>query len=76
MRDIRIDDAEVVALSGLDMHPALVETGSTQDVVCGAILEVTPKELVDADVYERRTFHRISVVLESGTRAWAYVPSS
>ena len=72
--ELRIVDPEVVAASGKDIHPALLHTGDHDDVVHGAVLDTDEAELAAADHYERVSFRRIPVVLESGTDAWAYVP--
>ena len=71
--EITIVDPEVISTSGTDVHPALLP-GDADDVVHGAILEVTDAELAAADHYERVSYQRISVKLESGRDAWVYVP--
>ncbi|THG31677.1 gamma-glutamylcyclotransferase family protein [Naasia lichenicola] len=73
--EITILDPEVIAMSGTDRHPALLP-GSPDDVVPGAILDVTDDELAAADHYERVSYERISVTLQSGRDAWVYVPRS
>lgn len=72
--ELRIQDHEVIRLSGTDIHPALIATGNLGDVVHGAILDVTSADLAAADHYERVSYRRIPVVLQSGRDAWAYVP--
>jgi hypothetical protein len=42
--------------------------------VQGAVLEVTLDELAAADHYERISFERTGVTLQSGKAAWVYVP--
>jgi len=71
--EVRILDPEVIAVSGTDIHPGLLRAGP-EDVVAGAILEVTDDELAAADHYERVSYRRIPVQLQSGRAAWAYVP--
>lgn len=71
---VQITDPEVIALSGTDTHPGLVRTGVATDVVEGVVLDVTVDELAAADHYERVSFERTAVTLESGTAAWVYVP--
>ena len=71
--ETRITDPEAIAASGTDLHPALL-AGGPGDVVTGGILEVTPEELAAADHYERVSYRRIPVRLQSGRDAWAYVP--
>ena len=71
---LTILDPEVIALSGTDIHPALFHTGRPEDLVAGAVLEVTAAEFAAADHYERVSYRRESVTLESGRQAWIYVP--
>ena len=71
---IRVVDPKVIATSGSDLHPGLVFTGRSSDLVSGEILDVTPEELAAADVYESVSFTRISADLRSGGSAWIYVP--
>lgn len=71
--EVRILDPEVIALSGTDLHPGLLP-GAPDDVVPGAVLEVTEEELAAADHYERVSYRRIAVTLRSGREAWVYVP--
>ena len=68
-----ITDPEVIATSGSDQHPALIATDDPGDVVSGAVLEVTESELAAADYYERVSYRRIAVTLQSGRDAWVYV---
>ncbi|RUR01110.1 gamma-glutamylcyclotransferase family protein [Labedella endophytica] len=68
-----ITDEHVLAVSGTDVHPALVWTGSPDDVVRGAVLDVTTAELDAADTYEVDDYVRIAVRLASGRHGWAYV---
>lgn len=70
---IRIADAEVVALSGTDMHLMMHATGTPEDEVQGVVLELTRDELAAADAYETDDYARVSVALRSGRRAWAYI---
>ena len=70
--EVRILDPEVIATSGKEIHPALLPAGP-DDVVDGAILEVTDEELAAADHYERISYRREAVTLVSGRSAWVYV---
>ena len=72
--ELRILDPEVIRLSGKEIHPALIATGDASDEVQGATLDVTESELAAADHYERVSYRRIAVTLQSGREAWAYVP--
>jgi len=71
--EITIIDPQVIATSGTDRHPALLPTGDDNDVVTGAVLEVNDDELAAADYYERVSYRRLAVTLESGRQAWVYV---
>jgi len=48
-------------------------TGRASDVVSGAVFAVTPDEIRNADKYEVAAVKRVSLVLQSGARTWAYV---
>lgn len=71
--EVRILDPEVIAVSGTDLHPGLLP-GTADDLVPGAILEVTEEELAAADHYERVSYRRVGVTTVSGREAWVYVP--
>lgn len=68
-----IEDAHVVGLSGVAVHPILRETGDPRDEVAGAVLPLTADEVDAADEYEVALYRRVEVTLRSGRRAWAYV---
>jgi gamma-glutamylcyclotransferase (GGCT)/AIG2-like uncharacterized protein YtfP len=70
---LRIQDPDVVRLSGKDVHVIVVHTGLPADQVEGAVFEVSMDEVLAADRYEVSDYRRVSVVLRSGTRAWVYV---
>jgi len=70
---LKIDDQEVVAISGKAHHPMATFTGRASDVVPGMVFAMTPDEIQNADKYEVADVKRVSVVLQSGMRAWAYV---
>ena len=73
LSSVRIDDPEVVAESGSDMHPILVATADDADLVAGTVFLITAEELAAADDYETDAYMRVEVPLRSGARAWAYV---
>jgi len=60
-------------LSGKAHHTMARFTGRPSDVVCGAVFAVTPDEIRNADKHEVAPVKRVSLVLQSGVRAWAYV---
>jgi hypothetical protein len=70
---LAIDDQTVVAISGTARHTMATFTGNASDVVSGTVFAVTADELQSADTYEVAAVTRVAVVLQSGTRAWAYV---
>jgi len=66
------DPARARAL-GRTHHDDIIPTGDPAHRVRGAVLEVTAEELVRADGYESAFgYDRVTVVLESGERAWVY----
>ncbi|PHV17907.1 UDP-N-acetylmuramate--alanine ligase [Janthinobacterium sp. BJB1] len=69
---LAIDDAQVVATSGKTHHP-IATRGAATDGVPGAVLAVSPGELLQADGYEVADYRRERVTLASGMQAWAYV---
>ncbi|WP_077034757.1 gamma-glutamylcyclotransferase family protein [Pelomonas sp. KK5] len=73
LEQLAIRDSAVVATSGKTHHPIAVHTGSAEDRIEGAVLEVTPGELAHADAYEVEDYRRAEVTLASGLTAWAYV---
>lgn len=70
---LEIDDPAVVATSGKSHHPIISRTRSEADTVSGSVLLLTEDELRQADQYEVAAYRRHSVLLASGTVAWAYV---
>ena len=70
---LTIEDQTVVAISGTAYHTMATFTGRASDVVFGTVFAVTPDEIQNADTYEVAAVKRVSVVLQSGVRAWAYV---
>lgn len=70
---LRITDPAVIASSGADHHPIVVETGDPSHEVHGTVFEVTEAEVEAADAYEVSDYKRIGVRLASGVGAWVYV---
>jgi Gamma-glutamyl cyclotransferase, AIG2-like len=73
LASLTIDDEAVVAISGQTHHTMATFTGRPSDVIVGTVLTLTPGEIQNADKYEVEAVERVSVVLQSGIRAWAYV---
>ena len=70
---ITITDDAFVVKSGAANHRTLQFTGNSSDVVEGAVLHVTQKELEQADTYEPEGYTRVRVQLRSGTSAWVFI---
>ena len=70
---VKIQDGDVVMVSGADHHPAIYATGNANDVVEGSVFWLTADELAAADDYEVDDYVRVRVTLSSGLQAWAYV---
>ncbi|PZQ62336.1 MAG: UDP-N-acetylmuramate--alanine ligase [Phenylobacterium zucineum] len=70
---LRITDPTVIAASGADHHPIVVETGDPADSVAGTVFGITEAELAAADTYEVDDYRRVAVRLLSGVEAWVYV---
>lgn len=70
---LEITDSEVIAESGERFHWIAVKTGRAEDYVPGVIFEITPQELVAADIYEAEDYARVEATFESGAKAWVYV---
>jgi hypothetical protein len=70
---LKIEDQQVVAISGKAHHTMAHFTGRPSDVVPGTLFAVTRDEIQNADKYEVAAVKRVAVVLQSGRRAWAYV---
>jgi gamma-glutamylcyclotransferase (GGCT)/AIG2-like uncharacterized protein YtfP len=70
--EVVIDDPDVVAASGADMHPMLLASDDLDAVVEGYVLELDDAQLAAADAYEVDAYVRVSVTLRSGRTAWVY----
>jgi hypothetical protein len=70
---LKIDDAEVVRLSGKTHHPILKQTGKDAERVAGTVFEISEAELLRADTYEVSDYKRVAALLASGRTAWVYV---
>ncbi len=70
---LKIEDPTVIAISGKTHHTMARFSGRASDVITGTVFAVTPSEIQSADTYEVAAVKRVTVVLQSGVRAWAYV---
>ena len=70
---VEIDDTSVQLLTGKSRHVILKFTGRPSDTIPGTVLALTPEEIRKIDNYETAEYLRVSVLLQSGTRAWVYV---
>jgi hypothetical protein len=64
---IKIDDSEVVKISGKTHHPIVKRTDRTEDRtedrIAGTVFEITDEELANADKYEVADYKRVSASL-------------
>jgi len=70
---LRIEDREVIAISGRAVHTIASFTGNAADVIEGTVFHLTAEDIQYADQYEVGACRRIAVTLQSGRRAWVYV---
>ena len=70
---VAITDPDVLAKSGKDVHPIVMQSENSADRVEGTVFELTAAELAAADAYEVADYERIAVTLASGAGAWVYV---
>ena len=55
------------------LPPYPVAMPSENSSIQGHVLEVTPEELAQFDIYETEAYQRIRVNLQSGKNAWVYI---
>lgn len=72
LQEVRIQDAEVVRISGAEIHPVLVPSTDPGARVEGVVLTLDASRLAAADAYEVEAYRRVRVPLASGRAAWAY----
>lgn len=70
---VKIEDGDVVKMSGKTHHPIVHQTGLAADRVAGTVFEVTDEELIKADQYEVSDYRRVAAPLASGRQAWVYM---
>jgi hypothetical protein len=68
-----ISSAEVVGISGLEIHTIARKTNDSADVIEGVVFTLSQSELDATDLYETDAYARVEVALVSGTRAFVYV---
>jgi hypothetical protein len=73
---LEIDDEATVRMSGKTHHAMAEFSGDPSDSIRGTAFELTSAEVESADQYEVAAYKRISVLLGSGRRAWAYVDAN
>lgn len=73
LEPLTITDPEVVRLSGKAIHSIARESGDPADRIPGVVFLLSEAELAATDRYEINVYARVEVMLESGTRALAYV---
>ena len=74
LTEVRIEDPEVIAASGLDVHRGLARVEGR--AVSGGLLELDDAQLAACDAYEVSAYARRRVLLGDGSQAWAYVDAS
>lgn len=55
----------------LPPYPVAMPTENAE--IQGHVLQITPEELVQFDIYETDYYQRIRVQLQSGKEAWVYI---
>jgi len=70
---IEIADEAFLSKGEAKYQKTLLISNNERDRVNGMALEVTNDELLLADKYEPQNYKRVSVMLESGKKAWVYV---
>lgn len=73
LEPVKIDDPDVVRISGKAVHTIAVATGDPSDRIQGMVFALSEDELTATDSYETGAYLRIEAQLESGRRAWVYV---
>lgn len=69
---LEITNEAVLTTSEQLFHPIALPAHQDQSIQ-GMVFEVTEAELQSADQYEVEDYQRVSVILRSGKKAWAYV---
>ena len=75
LEPVVISSAEVVGISGLEVHTIARRSGAPADRVPGVVFRLTDAELEATDRYETDAYARVEVALASGARAFVYVGS-
>lgn len=70
---LKIEDPEVVSISGKTHHPIVHFTGNPADAVEGTVFKISMEELLRADEYEVSDYKRVRANLKSGSQTWVYV---
>ncbi len=73
LNKVKINDQNVVVLSGESYHPIAVVTCDLADEISGTVFEITTEELAQSDEYEVDEYQRVMGRLKSGKNAWVYV---
>jgi len=56
-------------------YPIIKKSSTLNDSVKGTLYQVSNLELYKIDIYESLAYSRIAVVLNSGVKAWVYIPN-
>ena len=68
-----LSDADVVALSGQEVHTIACRTSDPADRIPGVVFLLDAAEIEATDLYETDAYARVEVALASGMRAFVYV---
>lgn len=60
----------------IQSYPVAITSDQPTDFIEGKTYHLTPKELLQADLYETNAYKRAKVQLESGRSAWVYLSAS
>lgn len=73
LTQLKIENPQVVALSGKAVHTIARQTNDPRDRIDGTVLFLTQAELEASDRYEVDAYRRVEATLESGRTAFVYV---
>ncbi|MEM6685037.1 MAG: gamma-glutamylcyclotransferase family protein [Bacteroidota bacterium] len=73
VKQLRITDEAVLALSQEEFHPIAIQTNNKKDMISGTLYEITSEELAQADQYEVSDYKRVEATFQSGKKGWIYV---
>ncbi|WP_420573017.1 gamma-glutamylcyclotransferase family protein [Kordia sp.] len=75
LKQLRITDEAVLAISQEEFHPIAIQTNNTDDHISGTLYKISEKELQQADRYEVSDYKRVEATFQSGKKGWIYIKS-